>query len=154
MTRPPGAANESSNVTRPRICRATRRGTRSFFPRNWKLASGIWNKRPTPYTSRPVQADAPALYRRFPQMGSGLNGLILHPSPASTLGLQIPTSNFKLPTSTARPGGGTGRRDGLRIHWPRGLAGSNPVPGTFFSTPCQEAARRFQIGNHSEMKWK
>jgi hypothetical protein len=32
-----------------------------------------------------------------------------------------------------RPGGGIGRRDGLRIHWPRGLAGSNPVPGISFT---------------------
>ena len=29
----------------------------------------------------------------------------------------------------ARPGGGTGLRDGLKIHCPQGLAGSNPAPG-------------------------
>jgi hypothetical protein len=28
-----------------------------------------------------------------------------------------------------RPGGGTGLRDGLKIHCPQGHAGSNPAPG-------------------------
>ena len=29
-----------------------------------------------------------------------------------------------------RPGGGTGRRYGLKIRWPKGRAGSSPAPGT------------------------
>jgi uncharacterized membrane protein YdjX (TVP38/TMEM64 family) len=49
----------------------------------------------------------------------------------------------------ARPGGGTGLRDGLKIHCPKGLAGSNPAPGM---QPVRAGGGMCRVGRHADRR--